>query len=181
MAGRCLQDECDKKNAVSEGNIAVLRQTGGLNCRAVIFAICSPWGNGKGRQVTLCWIDQLFPLMSEKACNNEYWRSLRKFVKAKSAWRNRRFWRIFSQTRHSEISSADLAILTNFCHFRYCMYPWTYLLDILAVNGPESEIRFGFSCAGICPIGAAWRFLIGIKQCGGHSPGTRLSFGIECI
>ena len=51
-AGQCLQDECDKKNAVPEGNIAVLHQTGGLKCQAVIFAICSPWGNGKGRQVT---------------------------------------------------------------------------------------------------------------------------------
>ena len=53
-AGQCLQGECDKKKAVPEGNIAVLQQTGGLKCQAVIFAICADWGNGKGRQVSPC-------------------------------------------------------------------------------------------------------------------------------
>ena len=43
------------------------------------------------------------------------------------------------------------------------------------------EIRFGFSSAGKCTIGATWQFLIGVKQCGGHSLGTRLSFNIEYI
>ncbi|XP_022787787.1 poly [ADP-ribose] polymerase 14-like [Stylophora pistillata] len=52
-AGQCLQDECDKKKAVSEGNIAVLQHTGGLKCQAVIFAICSDWDNGKGRQILI--------------------------------------------------------------------------------------------------------------------------------
>ena len=35
----------------------------------------------------------------------------------------------FSQIRLSEVSLADLTILTNFCHFRYCMHFWTYLLN----------------------------------------------------
>ena len=35
----------------------------------------------------------------------------------------------FSQIRLSEVSLADLTILTNFRHFRYCMHFWTYLLN----------------------------------------------------
>ena len=32
-----------------------------------------------------------------------------------------------------------------------------------AVNGPESEIRGGFSSTGKCTIGATWQFLIGVS------------------
>ena len=52
---------------------------------------------------------------------------------------------------------------------------------ILSVIGPKSETWFGFSTARKCTIGTTWQFLIGVKQCGGHSLGPRLSFGIECI
>ena len=32
----------------------------------------------------------------------------------------------FSQIFQSQISLADLTILTNFRHFRYCVHFWTY-------------------------------------------------------
>lgn len=34
----------------------------------------------------------------------------------------------FSQIHQNEISLADQTILTNFRHFRYCMYFLTYLI-----------------------------------------------------
>lgn len=36
---------------VAVGDIAVNNQPGNLNCKAVIFAICSEWDSGKGRKV----------------------------------------------------------------------------------------------------------------------------------
>ena len=33
----------------------------------------------------------------------------------------------FSQIRQSKISSANLMILMNLCHFCYCMHFWPYL------------------------------------------------------
>lgn len=51
-AGDTLQDECNKKRPVNPGDITVLNynQTGDLKC-VVIFAICSPWNGGKGKEV----------------------------------------------------------------------------------------------------------------------------------
>ena len=49
-------------------------------------------------------------------------------------------------------------------------------LSVLFSGRRRARIRF--SSAGKC---ATCQFLIGVKQCGGHSPGTRWSFGIECI
>ena len=60
----------------------------------------------------------------------------------------------------------------------FYLYRWLF---ILVVNGPESEIRSGFSTAGKCTRGATWQILIRVKHYGGHSLGTRLSFSIECI
>lgn len=52
-AGASLQQECTKRGPVREGDIAVINQTGpwGLKCHAVIFAICSQWNGGKGKEV----------------------------------------------------------------------------------------------------------------------------------
>ena len=36
----------------------------------------------------------------------------------------------FSQIRQSEISLADLTILTSFRHFRFCIHFWTYLENV---------------------------------------------------
>ena len=36
---------------VAAGDIAVNNQPGNLNCKAVIFAICSEWDSGNGRKV----------------------------------------------------------------------------------------------------------------------------------
>ena len=55
------------------------------------------------------------------------------------------------------------------------------IICILAVNGSEEEIQFGFSSARKCTMGARWQFLIDVKQCGGHSLRTGLNFGIECF
>ena len=38
----------------------------------------------------------------------------------------------FNQIRRSEISLADLTILTNFRHFHNCMHFWTYLKTLTA-------------------------------------------------
>jgi len=51
VAGEGLQRECSAKQPVAVGDIAVLSQTGRLNCQAVIFAICCDWNNGQGRKV----------------------------------------------------------------------------------------------------------------------------------
>lgn len=50
-AGPCLQQECMKIGHVAIGDIAVNNQPGNLNCKAVIFAICSEWDSGNGRKV----------------------------------------------------------------------------------------------------------------------------------
>lgn len=51
VAGEGLQRECSAKEPVAVGDIAVLSQTGRLNCQAVIFAVCCDWNNGQGRKV----------------------------------------------------------------------------------------------------------------------------------
>ena len=61
-----------------------------------------------------------------------------------------------------------------------CIILYYSIFIILAVNGPESENSVWFSSLGRCTISATQQFLIGVKQCGEHSLGTRLSFGIEC-
>ena len=63
---------------------------------------------------------------------------------------------------------------------RPCIILYYSIFIILAVNGPESENSVWFSSLGRCTISATQQFLIGVKQCGEHSLGTRLSFGIEC-
>lgn len=50
-AGHTLQQQCSKIGPVAVGDIAVLNQTGNLNCQTVIFAACSSWNNGRGKQV----------------------------------------------------------------------------------------------------------------------------------
>ena len=40
---------------------------------------------------------------------------------------NLMIWANFSQICQSKISSADLMILMNPCHFCYCMHFWPYL------------------------------------------------------
>lgn len=50
-AGHTLQQQCSKVGPVAVGDIAVLNQTGNLNCQTVIFAACSSWNNGRGKQV----------------------------------------------------------------------------------------------------------------------------------
>ena len=51
-AGGTLQQHCAKIAPVAEGDIAVVNQTGRLNCRAVAFAVCSEWNGGRGKQVS---------------------------------------------------------------------------------------------------------------------------------
>lgn len=51
-AGQGLQRECNTKKPVAVGDIAVLSQTGRLNCQAVIFAICCDWNDGQERKVS---------------------------------------------------------------------------------------------------------------------------------
>ena len=63
---------------------------------------------------------------------------------------------------------------------RPCIILYYSIFITLAVNGPESENSVWFSSLGRCTISATQQFLIGVKQCGEHSLGTRLSFGIEC-
>lgn len=48
-----LQQECSRKGPISVGDIAVIDQTGALSCQTVIFAVCSPWNNGQGKEVRL--------------------------------------------------------------------------------------------------------------------------------
>lgn len=50
-AGPSLQQECTNIGRVAVGDIAVNNQPGNLKCKAVIFAICSDWDNGKGKKV----------------------------------------------------------------------------------------------------------------------------------
>lgn len=50
-AGPSLQQECTNIGHVAVGEIAVNTQLGNLKCKAVIFAICSEWDNGKGKKV----------------------------------------------------------------------------------------------------------------------------------
>ena len=50
-AGPSLQQECSNIGHVDVGDIAVNTQPGNLKCKAVIFAICSEWDNGKGKKV----------------------------------------------------------------------------------------------------------------------------------
>ena len=72
----------------------------------------------------------------------------------------------------------ELNTRREFPYLRASMYYSIFI--ILAVNGPESENSVWFSSLGRCTISATQQFLIGVKQCGEHSLGTRLSFGIEC-
>lgn len=51
-AGPSLQQQCNRKGPIAEGDIVVIDQTGGLKCKAVIFAICPRWENGKGLKVS---------------------------------------------------------------------------------------------------------------------------------
>ena len=51
-AGQCLQQQCTNNGPVAEGDITLLSQTGNLNCRAVIFAVCSHWNDGRGKEVS---------------------------------------------------------------------------------------------------------------------------------
>ena len=50
-AGPSLQRECAKIGRVAVGDVAVNSQPGNLNCKAVIFAVCSEWDSGKGTKV----------------------------------------------------------------------------------------------------------------------------------
>lgn len=50
-AGQNLQQQCIKIAPVAEGDIAVVNQTGRLDCQAVTFAVCSQWNGGSGKQV----------------------------------------------------------------------------------------------------------------------------------
>ena len=50
-AGPSLQQECTKIGHVAVGDVAINTKPGNLNCKAVIFAICSEWDNGKGKKV----------------------------------------------------------------------------------------------------------------------------------
>jgi len=50
-AGPSLQQECANIGHVAVGDVAVNNQPGNLSCKAVIFAVCSGWANGKGKKV----------------------------------------------------------------------------------------------------------------------------------
>ena len=50
-AGQNLQQQCTKIAPIAEGDIAVVSQTGRLDCQAVTFAVCSQWNGGRGKQV----------------------------------------------------------------------------------------------------------------------------------
>ena len=58
-AGPSLQQECTNIGHVAVGDIAVISQPGNLQCKAVIFAICSQWDNGKGKKVKSNYYDLL--------------------------------------------------------------------------------------------------------------------------
>ncbi len=51
-AGPSLQQQCSRKGPIAEGNIAVIENKGNLDCKAVFFAVCSPWNDGKGVEVS---------------------------------------------------------------------------------------------------------------------------------
>lgn len=51
-AGPSLQEECTRKGPVRTGDIAVINQVGSLKCDTVIFAICSSWNGGQGKEVS---------------------------------------------------------------------------------------------------------------------------------
>ena len=60
----------------------------------------------------------------------------------------------FSPIRQSKISFAGLTILSNFCHSRYCMHFWTYLVPRASVTkGPRTlgTIFLAYAIA-VCPL-----------------------------
>ncbi|XP_078364642.1 protein mono-ADP-ribosyltransferase PARP14-like isoform X2 [Oculina patagonica] len=65
-AGPSLQQECTNIGHVAVGDIAVNNKPGNLRCKAVIFAICSEWDNGKGKKV----LKRLLAKCLQEATNN---------------------------------------------------------------------------------------------------------------
>lgn len=53
---------------------------------------------------------------------------LKKFRQSEGMFMDSTILASFSQIHQNEISLADQTILTNFRHFRYCMYFRTYLI-----------------------------------------------------
>ena len=53
----------------------------------------------------------------------------------------RRFWGFFCQIHQSEIILAELTILTNFRHFRYCMHFWIYLRAVQLFMRSQMQIK----------------------------------------
>ena len=66
----------------------------------------------------------------------------------------------FSQICQSQISLADLTILTNFRHFRYCMHFWTYqdfcTTPYYCKTKPKSQMEFNVFLYMICTQNEAW-------------------------
>ena len=60
----------------------------------------------------------------------------------------------FSQICQSQISLADLTILTNFRHLRYCMHFWTYrdfcTTPYYCKTKPKSQMDFNVFLYMIC-------------------------------